>query len=43
MPVLMYDGILNRKESRLVTFTYRPTYPPARIKLEIHMMYTKSE
>jgi len=43
MPALMYDGILKRKESRPFTRTYRPTHPPARIKLETHMMYTKSE
>jgi hypothetical protein len=43
MPVLMYDGILKRKESRPDTNKYRSRYPPARIKLETHMMYTKSE
>jgi hypothetical protein len=43
MPGLRYDGILKRKESRPVTDTYWPTYPPAYIKLETHMTITKSE
>jgi hypothetical protein len=41
MTVLMYDGILKCKESRPDTNTYRSTYPPVRIKLDTHMMYTK--
>ena len=34
MPVLMCDGILKRKESKPVAYTYRPKYPPACIKLD---------
>jgi hypothetical protein len=42
-PFSMYYGILKCKESRPVTDTYRPKCRPARIKLETHMIYTKSE